>query len=228
MRSWGVSWLGQYERGLLWLVVFGVGYGLLGQLPPILRALLSLTGANVAYLLLAWQACMRLKADRLRRWATRPAPPLLVRHPWVDFWLLGGRTGLAFVLSASVVGFVAAALFLPAVGRLGLARGQVVLASALCVLSVLLSWLMAHLAYTLHYAYLYYSRPRPGLAFPEDDAPDLMDFAYFAFTVGATFATSDVNVTGKEMRRTVLGHTLFSFAFNTSILAMALQALTGG
>lgn len=50
-----------------------------------------------------------------------------------------------------------------------------------------------------------------------------MHFTYFAFTVGATFASSDVSVTSKEMRRTVLKHTIFSFVFNTASLALTVQ-----
>ncbi len=205
------------------MVAFGVCYALLGRLSPLFQTLAALNIANVAYLLLSWLACHRLRANELRGWATRPFPALLQAHPWLDFWLLGGRTGLAFVLSASFFGFVAAALFLPVADRLGLGRVQGFTLNALCLLTVVCCWLMAHLAYALHYAFLYYRHAVRGLSFPEDDAPDLMDFAYFALTVGATFASSDVDVTSKEMRRTVLGHTLFSFAFNTSVLALAVQ-----
>ena len=220
--------LGQYERTALWNLSFGLAYMLLAHRPPIIQTLGALNIGNVVYLLLTWLAFQRLKADDLRRWATRPFPAFLQAHPWLDFWLLGGRTGLSFVLSASFLGFIAALFFLPLAGRLGLGRGQVILVSALCLLAVACSWLMAHLAYALHYAYLYYRRPERGLSFPEDDAPDLMDFAYFALTIGATFASSDVDVTSKEVRRKVLGHTLFSFVYNTAILAVAVQFAAGG
>lgn len=86
---------------------------------------------------------------------------------------------------------------------------------------------MAHLSYALHYAYLYYRRGGRVLNFPEDEAPDLMDFAYFALTIGATFASSDVNITSKEVRRVVLKHTLFAFFFNTAILALTIQFALG-
>lgn len=222
-----MNWWGQYERSLVWAGAYWAGSLIFRDGPLILQTLGALNLANVLYLLLTWLACHHLNSARLRGWATHPFPPLIEKHPWLDFGLLGGRTGLSFVLTASVFGFIAAALFLPAVERLPLTREQAILTKVLCLLTVVCGWLMAHLAYALHYAFLYYRRPEPGLEFPNDPAPDLMDFVYFAFTVGATFASSDVNVTSKELRRTVMKHTLFSFMFNTAILALALQFALG-
>ncbi|WP_261663157.1 DUF1345 domain-containing protein [Deinococcus sp. Marseille-Q6407] len=136
---------------------------------------------------------------------------------------MGGRTGLAFVLFASWFGLLVAGLFLPLAGKLSLPFWQEKLFIVLCVLTVACAWLMAHFAYALHYAYLYYRQDRGGLDFPGNEPLDLMDFAYFAFTVGTTAASSDVNITSREVRRVVMGHTLFSFVFNTAILALTLQ-----
>ena len=70
---------------------------------------------------------------------------------------------------------------------------------------------------------LYVRAALDQLEFPGTDAPDKLDFAYFAFTVGTTFATSDVNVTRRSVRRAVLGHTVISFAYNTVILALVIN-----
>jgi uncharacterized membrane protein len=43
--------------------------------------------------------------------------------------------------------------------------------------------------------------------------------AYFAFTVGTSFAVSDVDVSADAVRQAVLGHQILSFFYNTSILA---------
>ncbi len=94
---------------------------------------------------------------------------------------------------------------------------------ALYALGVVIAWLVLHTSYALLYAYLYYRRDEGGLEFPGTDAPDKLDFAYFAFTVGTTFATSDVNVTRRSVRRAVLGHTVISFAYNTVILALVIN-----
>jgi uncharacterized membrane protein len=86
-----------------------------------------------------------------------------------------------------------------------------------------------HASYALHYAYLYYrSEESPGgLAFPGEQSPKQRDFAYFAFTVGTSFAVSDVDVTDEAMRQAVLGHHVLSFFYNTSILAKVVTMATG-
>ena len=63
-----------------------------------------------------------------------------------------------------------------------------------------------------------------GLDFP-GGPPAEMDFAYFAFTLGMTFQTSDVTIVSAEMRRVALGHAVIAFAFNTVILALAVSVL---
>ncbi len=86
---------------------------------------------------------------------------------------------------------------------------------------------------TMHYAHAYYRTEDPdergkhgaGLNFPseEDDEPDFIDFAYFAFVIGMTFQVSDVAITSKRIRRLSLVHALLSFLFNTAILALAIN-----
>ena len=66
-----------------------------------------------------------------------------------------------------------------------------------------------------------------GLAFPGEQSPKQRDFAYFAFTVGTSFAVSDVDVTDDAMRHAVLGHQVLSFFYNTSILATVVTLATG-
>ena len=86
-----------------------------------------------------------------------------------------------------------------------------------------------HTSYALHYAYLYYRSKGSagGLAFPGEQSPDQLDFAYFAFTIGTSFAVSDVDVTDRAIRRAVLGHQILSFFFNTSILALVVNLVIG-
>jgi uncharacterized membrane protein len=98
-------------------------------------------------------------------------------------------------------------------------RGALV---ALCLAAIVSSWLLTHTAYAAHYARLYY-RCGGGLAFPGDAVPDTWDFLYFAFTVGMCFQVSDVTITGRALRRAALKHAVVSFAYNTAILAVALN-----
>jgi uncharacterized membrane protein len=99
---------------------------------------------------------------------------------------------------------------------------------ALGLAAIVGAWTLMHTAYALHYARLYYADPDTAgsLVFyggPPDDA----DFAYFAFGVGMTFQVPDVNVTSREMRRSVLFHQLISFAYNTTILALIINLVAG-
>ena len=96
------------------------------------------------------------------------------------------------------------------------------------VLAVALSWILTHTSYTLRYAHLYYSRHGgAGLEFPGGVAPTDIDFAYFSFTLGMCFQTSDVLVTSREFRKTVLAQSLLSFIYNTMILALSLNFAFG-
>lgn len=101
---------------------------------------------------------------------------------------------------------------------------------ALCLWAVGCAWCLTHSAFTLRYAHLYYrddGNGEGGLEFPGKQPPDDLDFAYFAFTIGTCFQTSDVSITERVIRRTVLLHGVISFAFNTAILALALNLAFG-
>ena len=89
------------------------------------------------------------------------------------------------------------------------------------VWSVVAGWALTHSVQTLRYAHLYYrGTAEGGLAFPGDQPPDDLDFAYFSFTVGMCFQVSDVAVTRPELRRIVLLHSVISFVYNTGLLAL--------
>jgi uncharacterized membrane protein len=102
---------------------------------------------------------------------------------------------------------------------------------SLVIATLVLSWVFANTVFALHYAHLYYlpgkAGDRGGLEVPHVDAPDYWDFLYFSFTLGMTFQTSDVVITGAHVRKVVLGHTMAAFFFNLGILAFAVNALGG-
>src|SRR6478735_2187523 len=92
-----------------------------------------------------------------------------------------------------------------------------------------LTWVFANTVFALHYSHLYYLRGKQGdlggLKIPGDDTPGYWDFLYFSFTLGMTFQTSDVVITGPHIRKVVLGHTSAAFLFNMGVLAFAVNAL---
>jgi uncharacterized membrane protein len=94
---------------------------------------------------------------------------------------------------------------------------------ALSLFSVAASWAMVHTVFTMRYAALYYGKPEGGVDFNSDERPAYRDFAYFAFTIGMSYAVSDTNVASPEIRRAVLRHSLLSYVFGTGILATTIN-----
>ncbi|ODU67878.1 MAG: hypothetical protein ABT11_18775 [Novosphingobium sp. SCN 66-18] len=100
--------------------------------------------------------------------------------------------------------------------------------------TLVLTWLFANMVYALHYAHLYYVRggesgkDTGGLDFPGTGTPDYFDFAYFAFTLGMTFQTSDTAITSQAIRRIVTLHSFAAFVFNIGVIAFTINALGGG
>ena len=62
-----------------------------------------------------------------------------------------------------------------------------------------------------------------GLEFPSEDQPDYWDFMYFSYVVGMTCQVSDVQVSGRALRRLTLIHGVVAFFFNTIILALTIN-----
>lgn len=101
---------------------------------------------------------------------------------------------------------------------------------ALTLATVVGAWLLLPVEFALTYASRYYPHAAAagGLDFPhaqDRDArpPNYTEFLYFSFTIAATAQTSDVGVTSRAMRRLVVAHSVLSFAFNTLVLALAIN-----
>jgi uncharacterized membrane protein len=137
-----------------------------------------------------------------------------------------------------VVSSACAALF--AVGFLisvhkGETRGHLTVHLLLTLLTVISSWMLVHTVFGLRYAHAFYGdsdqpgvhQHAGGLIFPGDRPPDYFDFAYFSFVVGMTCQVSDVQITSRRMRRLTLVHSVLSFGFNTIILALLINTVSG-
>ena len=95
----------------------------------------------------------------------------------------------------------------------------------LAIATVILSWAFIHTIFALHYAYDFYGAGHRanGLKFPDDGKPDYWDFIYFSFVIGMTFQVSDVAVTNKWIRRSVVAHGALSFFFTTTVVALTVN-----
>jgi uncharacterized membrane protein len=95
------------------------------------------------------------------------------------------------------------------------------------VASLALSWGLVHTLYTLRYAVLYYADPQKPIDFKQKEDPRYLDFAYVAFTIGATFQVSDTDLQSSVIRVTALKHALLSYLFGAVILAAAVNIVAG-
>jgi len=106
------------------------------------------------------------------------------------------------------------------------------LETAIYIAGVTFSWILLHILFTSRYAHLYYGdhatkkgEMAKGLDIPGNEAPDYMDFAYFAFVIGMTFQVSDIQISSRQIRRVVLAHGILSFLFNTVIVALTINVV---
>ncbi|MFT0891305.1 DUF1345 domain-containing protein [Pseudochelatococcus sp. G4_1912] len=100
----------------------------------------------------------------------------------------------------------------------------------LIIVTLTLSWIFSNIIYALHYAHLFYTsgeqkEDRGGLRFPGTEEPDYRDFIYFAFCLGMTFQTSDVEITDRHFRIVVTMQCLAAFVFNLGIIAFTINVL---
>jgi uncharacterized membrane protein len=197
-----------------------------------LRGNLQFSSAVIA----AWDAfaVVILALDWLTIWMT---PPHKIRE-------LAQQQDLSRLLIFIFV-VVAACAALFAVGFLisvhkGQPRGHFTVHLLLTLLTVVSSWTLVHTVFGLRYAHAFYGdsdepgvhRHAGGLIFPRDRPsdhfePDYFDFAYFSFVVGMTCQVSDVQITSRRMRRLTLTHGVLSFGFNTIILALLINTVSG-
>lgn len=94
------------------------------------------------------------------------------------------------------------------------------------------SWLVIQTVLALHYAHEYYlpdaeGQRAGGLAFPGDEPPDYWDFLHFAVVIGVAAQTADIAITDRRLRRLATVHSVIAFAFNTLIIALAMNLVAG-
>jgi uncharacterized membrane protein len=177
-----------------------------------------LAGAGV-FLAIAWYSILRFSATDTRDHAVGDDP--------------GRAAVLVVVIAASTFSFLAATQVI-AGARTMVDSEQKFLWTALGCAAVAASWLLTHTVYALRYAHMYYRRHHHlqtdknvihGMIFPGEKEPCDLDFAYFAFTLGICFQTSDIAIDSTRVRRTVLVHVLLAFVYNTTILGLVISLL---
>jgi uncharacterized membrane protein len=103
--------------------------------------------------------------------------------------------------------------------------------------TVFSAWLFIHLMFALHYVHQFLLKRDyvakdslesiGGLRFPGAPKPDFADFLYFSFVIASASATADVEIWSKSIRRTATLHSVVSFFFNTTIIALLMNIGAG-
>jgi len=137
------------------------------------------------------------------------------------------RAAADLMLLGAAIGSLAAVLLslVKAAGEHGTAKAML---TAVGVASVVLSWAVVHITFTLRYARLFFTEPKGGINFYEDTGdPTYVDFSYVAFTIGMTYQVSDTDLTNRQVRSAALRHALLSYLFGTVIIAMTINVIAG-
>ncbi|MEZ0612395.1 DUF1345 domain-containing protein [Fibrella sp. WM1] len=201
------------SRSLIALAVGGsVWLMTAGRLGWQTRLLLGWVAYAMTVLVLIWLIIMRADAKETAQREDESRPAIFL-----------------FTVGGALVSLVAVIILLGTVK--GLSSSEATRHVILSGITVVSSWILTHSIFTLHYARLYYDPDKTervgGLDFPGDEPPDYLDFAYYSFVIGMTFQVSDVAITAKPIRRLTLLHSVLSFAFNTLIIALTINTLSG-
>lgn len=96
-------------------------------------------------------------------------------------------------------------------------------------LTLAAGWLLMHSVFVPHYAHRHFAvigqSEDAGFGFPGEPPTSYLDFAYLAFTIGATFQVSDNTVGSTKLRNLVTAHALAAYLYNTAILAVGISLL---
>lgn len=110
-----------------------------------------------------------------------------------------------------------------------------ILATMIACLGVIISWALLHLMFAQIYEISDAKSGWQNFEFldakshkAKPTAPNTtvyLNYLYFAFCIGSTFATSDTSVCTVQGRRLVLVHSVISFFYNAAVVAISFQVL---
>lgn len=195
-----------------------IAVGLAGHVSARVHIFVSWDCFSGCILALAWLRIISADPQKVRRTASLQDSSRTLIFVFVVISACASLLALGFVMGSAKE----------------LTRGKLAEHVLLSVSTVACSWLLVHTMFALRYAHLFYSATTSssedyagGLQFPEEKAPDYLDFAYFSFVVGMTCQVSDVQITSRSIRRLALAQGILSFAFNTVILALTVNIISG-
>ncbi|MGW8352093.1 DUF1345 domain-containing protein [Streptomyces wedmorensis] len=219
------SWLSERPRGALSLTVAA---GTAAVLLLVLDDTTQFTAADVGvvvlfaylctYLVVTLTAFSTATPEAIRDWAGRHEE----RGTVLQRYVLGTAPGPGVSLLIAAAALLVAVVWRP--GHLGTqlpTPARVVMALAL----VVTAWICVLTAFAVCFHADNLVEDEQALDFPGDTPALWPDYLYFALSVMTTFGTTDVEITSREMRRTVAANSAVAFVFNTVTVASLVGAL---
>lgn len=195
--------------------VLGLAVGILAPADTLISKILIGWNAGVwTYLLLMFWLATRARADDVKRIAE----------------IEDENAGLVLFMVCIAAIASLATITVNLVGSKDLDSTARLLHYGFTGMTVVGSWLLTGVIFSVHYARLFYTweGDEPALRFAEGlRNPNYWDFLYFSFTIGVAVQTADVGVATRSLRKVVLGQSLIGFLFNTAILGFSINIAAG-
>ena len=192
----------------------------------IAAGILAPADSIISKILIGWNAGVWTYLILMLWLASRAKAPDVRRNAEIEY----ENAGLVlFVVSIAAIASLATITFELA-GTKDLDTTRKLLHYGFTGLTVIGSWLLIGVIFSVHYARLFYTWDGKDLAlrFAEGlETPNYWDFLYFSFTIGVAVQTSDVGVATRGMRKIVLAQSLIGFVFNTAILGFSINIAAG-
>ncbi|MFC9592134.1 DUF1345 domain-containing protein [Streptomyces sp. NPDC056944] len=169
------------------------------------------------YLMLTTVAFATASPERVRAWARRETRGTVLQR-----YVYGTAPGPGVSIFISAAALVVAVVWRP--GHIGSSFEPAARASVALVM-VVLAWVCVAVSFAVAFQADNLVEDERALEFPGEEPPIWADYVYFAFAVMTTFGTTDVNVTSRELRRTVTANSAIAFVFNTVTVASLVSAL---
>ncbi|MFU2326172.1 DUF1345 domain-containing protein [Pseudomonas sp. NFX98] len=210
-----MSFLTHTHPRLSTAILLGIAAGVLAPADSIINKILIGWNAGVwTYLVLMLWLTARAKATDVKRIAE----------------IEDENAGLVLMLVCIAALASLATITVELAGSKDLETTRKLLHYGFTALTVIGSWLLIGVIFSVHYARLFYTweGKEPALRFAEGmTTPNYWDFLYFSFTIGVAVQTSDVGVATRELRKIVLAQSLIGFLFNTAILGFSINIAAG-
>lgn len=198
---------------LLVAVAAGLAGGVAAGLLPLVSRHQVLAGWDVGaltYIAISWTMILRSSEADMRRRADQQDEKA------------GAIIALVLAAIGASLGGIVATL-------LAADKSDKALTTALVGATLVLGWALMHTLFVPHYAHRHLAETAKnkdhGFGFPGQQPTSYLDFAYIAFTVGATFQVSDNSVGSTRLRNLVTAHGLSAYVYNTAVLAVGINLL---